>query len=83
MSLLKRAQAIHLVSIDKEPFLAALSSSRSVVVRRSVRRSVGTVCEKVTFRVLNAPLPDVLPCPEILQWTLSVLLSLSVLGRTP
>ena len=32
---------------------------------------------------LNTPLPDVLPCPEILQWTLSVLLSLSVLGRTP
>ena len=29
------------------------------------------------------PLPDVLPCPEILQWTLSVLLSLYVLGRTP
>ena len=32
---------------------------------------------------VEAPLPDVLPFPEILQWTLSVLLSLSVLGRTP
>ena len=34
-------------------FFAALSSSRSVVVRRSVRPSVGGLCEKVTFRVLN------------------------------
>ena len=31
----------------------------------------------------NATLPDVLPCPEILQWTLSVLLSPSVLGGHP
>ena len=30
-----------------------------------------------------SPLPDVLRCPEILQLTLSVLLSLFVLGRTP
>ena len=40
---------------DRETqFLAALSSSRSLVVgpsvRPSVRRSVGGVCEKVTFR---------------------------------
>ena len=40
-----------------EHFLAALSSSRSVVVGpsvgRSVRPLVGHLCEKVTFRVLN------------------------------
>ena len=32
-------------------FLAALSSSRSIVVGPSVRPSVRDVCEKVTFRV--------------------------------
>ena len=32
-------------------FLAALSSSRSLVVGRLVRRLVRHVCEKVTFRV--------------------------------
>ena len=31
----------------------------------------------------RSPPAYVLPCPEILQWKLSVLLSLSVLGRTP
>ena len=31
----------------------------------------------------DQPLRDVLPCPEILQWTLSVLVNLSVLERTP
>jgi hypothetical protein len=34
-------------------FLAALSSSRSLVVRPSVGWSVGNLCEKVTFRVSN------------------------------
>ena len=34
-------------------FLAALSSSRRLVVRPSVRRSVREVCEKKTFRVSN------------------------------
>ena len=34
-------------------FLAALSNSRSLVVRPSVRRSVGHLCEKVTFKVSN------------------------------
>ena len=33
--------------------LAAQSSSRRLVVRRSVGRSVGKICEKVTFRVSN------------------------------
>ena len=44
-------------------FLAALSSSRSLVVRPSVRWSVGGLCEKVTFRVLNCNLnlPTYLP----------------------
>ena len=48
-------------------FLAALSSSRRVVVGRSVGRSVGPsvgkVCEKVTFSVLigNSNLPTYLP----------------------
>ena len=37
-------------------FLAALSSSRSPVVGPSVRPSVGELCEKVTFRVLNSNL---------------------------
>ena len=41
-------------------FLAALSSSRSLVVRRLVRPSVGPsvgeLCEKVTFRILNGNL---------------------------
>ena len=34
-------------------FLATQSSSRSLVVGRSVSPSVGHVCEIVTFRVLN------------------------------
>ena len=44
-------------------FLAALSSSRSVVVCRSVCRSVRHLCEKVIFTVLNGNLnlPTYLP----------------------
>ena len=54
-------------NIHNKEFLAALSSSRSVVVGRSVGRSVGPLvghlCEKVTFRVLNCNLnlPTYLP----------------------
>ena len=42
--------SLSLILKTKNLFLAALSSSRSTVVRRSVRRSAD-VCEKVTFRV--------------------------------
>ena len=45
-----------LILTDCRTFLAALSSSRSVVVGPSVGPSVGGLCEKVTFRILNGNL---------------------------
>ena len=49
-----------------KPFLAALSSSRSVVVGPLVGWLVGGLCEKVTFRVLNGNLnlPTYLPMQQ-------------------
>ena len=45
--------------VKRSLFLAALSSSRSVVVGRSVGPSVRHLCEKVIFTVLNGNLsPD-------------------------
>ena len=60
--------------VDYCIFLAALSSSRSLVVGPSIRRSVGPsvgrsvghLCEKVTIRVLNGNLnlPTYLPMQQ-------------------
>ena len=47
---------------------------------------IGPALSKFSLSVgdgASSTLQDVLPCPEILQWTLPVLLSISVLGRTP
>ena len=44
---------VEVMLVRMVPFLAALSSSRSLVVRRLVGPSVREVCEKVTFRVSN------------------------------
>ena len=51
-----------LFSVQSYAFLAALSSSRSLVVRRLV----GHLCEKLTFRVLNGNLnhPTYLPLSQ-------------------
>ena len=48
-----------------------------------VRLQVQHILDGAILVLLSISLPVVLPCPEILQWTLSVLLSPSVLGRTP